>query len=175
MLLCDYIIIDLGGIMKEYHLIEPVYNKESQILILGSFPSVKSRAGNFFYHHPQNRFWKILANIYSQEQLETISQKKQFLLEHKIALWDVIASCQITGSSDSSIKDVTVNDLKKIINESRIIHIYTNGNLADKLYHKYFDDKINLPVTKLPSSSPANAGYSLEKLIGYWKIIKNIE
>lgn len=159
--------------MKEYHLIEPVYNQESQILILGSFPSVKSRAGNFFYHHPQNRFWKILADLYDRGSLETISQKKQFLLEHQIALWDVIASCQITGSSDSSIKDITVNDLEKIIKESRITHIYTNGNLADKLYRRYFADKIALPVTKLPSSSPANASYSLEHLISCWNVIKN--
>lgn len=90
--------------MREYHLIEPVYNQDSRILILGSFPSVKSRAGNFFYHHPQNRFWKILSNLYNYQSLETIIEKKQFLLEHKIAVWDVIASCEITGSSDSSIK-----------------------------------------------------------------------
>ena len=161
--------------MREYHLIEPVYNQESQILILGSFPSVKSREGNFFYHHPQNRFWKILANIYDHEPLETISQKKQFLLENHLALWDVIASCEINGSSDSSIKNVTVNDLEKIINQSTITHIYTNGNLADKLYHRYFDAIIDLPVIKLPSSSPANASYSLEKLIDHWQIIRNVE
>ena len=113
--------------MREYHLIEPVYNQDSRILILGSFPSVKSRAGNFFYHHPQNRFWKILSNLYNYQSLETIIEKKQFLLEHKIAVWDVIASCEITGSSDSSIKNITINDLEKIINESKITHIYTNG------------------------------------------------
>lgn len=98
--------------MREYHLIEPVYNQDSRILILGSFPSVKSRAGNFFYHHPQNRFWKILSNLYNYQSLETIIEKKQFLLEHKIAVWDVIASCEITGSSDSSIKNITINDFK---------------------------------------------------------------
>ncbi|MEY8676856.1 DNA-deoxyinosine glycosylase [Thomasclavelia cocleata] len=158
--------------MREYHLIEPVYNQDSRILILGSFPSVKSRAGNFFYHHPQNRFWKILSNLYNYQPLETIIEKKQFLLEHKIAVWDVIASCEITGSSDSSIKNITINDLEKIINESKITHIYTNGNLAYKLYHQYFDNKISLPVTKLPSSSPANATYSLDKLINCWNVIK---
>lgn len=158
--------------MREYHLIEPVYNQDSRILILGSFPSVKSRAGNFFYHHPQNRFWKILSNLYNYQSLETIIEKKQFLLEHKIAVWDVIASCEITGSSDSSIKNITINDLEKIINESKITHIYTNGNLADKLYHQYFDNKISLPVTKLPSSSSANATYSLDKLINCWNVIK---
>ena len=138
--------------MREYHLIQPVYNQDSRILILGSFPSVKSRAGNFFYHHPQNRFWKILSNLYNYQPLETIIEKKQFLLEHKIAVWDVIASCEITGSSDSSIKNITINDLEKIINESKITH--------------------SLPVTKLPSSSPANATYSLDKLINCWNVIK---
>ena len=159
--------------MREYHLIEPVYNKSSKILILGSFPSVKSREANFFYHHPQNRFWKILANIYNTELPETIIEKKEFLINQHIAVWDVIASCNIKGSSDSSISDVKVNDLIRIINGSAIKHIYTNGNLANKLYHQYFDDKIALPVTKLPSSSPANASYSLERLIECWKVIKD--
>ena len=152
--------------MREYHLIEPVYNKSSKILILGSFPSVKSREANFFYHHPQNRFWKILANIYNTELPETIIEKKEFLINQHIAVWDVIASCEIKGSSDSSITNVEVNDLKKIIDQSQITHIYTNGNLADRLY--------DLPVTKLPSSSPANASYSLTKLISFWKEIKSL-
>lgn len=160
--------------MREYHLIEPVYNKSSKILILGSFPSVKSREANFFYHHPQNRFWKILANIYNTELPETIIEKKEFLINQHIAVWDVIASCEIKGSSDSSITNVEVNDLKKIIDQSQITHIYTNGNLADRLYHCYFDEIIDLPVTKLPSSSPANASYSLTKLISFWKEIKSL-
>lgn len=160
--------------MREYHLIEPVYNKSSKILILGSFPSVKSREANFFYHHPQNRFWKILANIYNTELPETIIEKKEFLINQHIAVWDVIASCEIKGSSDSSITNVEVNDLKKIIDQSQITHIYTNGNLADRLYRRYFDEIIDLPVTKLPSSSPANASYSLTKLISFWKEIKSL-
>ena len=159
--------------MQEYHLIEPVYNQESHILILGSFPSVKSREANFYYYHPQNRFWKILEHLYCQPHLETINEKKEFLLNNKIALWDVIASCDIIGSSDSSIKNVLVNDLEKIINESKIEYIYTNGNLANKLYHQYFAHKISIPVIKLPSSSPANASYSLEKLISCWKVINS--
>ena len=106
--------------MREYHLIEPVYNKSSKILILGSFPSVKSREANFFYHHPQNRFWKILANIYNTELPETIIEKKEFLINQHIAVWDVIASCEIKGSSDSSITNVEVNDLKKIKVKLRI-------------------------------------------------------
>lgn len=158
--------------MKEYHLIEPIYDQNSKILILGSFPSVKSRQANFFYHHPQNRFWKVLAKVFGDDLPMTVEQKKIFLNKHQIALWDVIASCEIKGSSDSSITNVEVNDLKRIIELSNIEHIYTNGNLADKLYHQYFDNIIDIPVTKLPSSSPANAAYSLDKLIENWKIIR---
>lgn len=157
--------------MKEYHLIEPIYDKDSKILILGSFPSVKSREANFFYHHPQNRFWRVLAAVYQDTVPEEIADKKAFLKRHQIALWDVIASCNIKGSSDSSISDVEVNDLNMIIANSSVKHIYTNGNLADKLYHRYFDAIIDLPVTKLPSTSPANAAYSLDKLLSYWRII----
>lgn len=157
--------------MKEYHLIEPIYDKDSKILILGSFPSVKSREANFFYHHPQNRFWRILAAVYQDDLPQEIADKKAFLKRHQIALWDVIASCNIKGSSDSSISDVEVNDLNMIINNSSVKHIYTNGNLADKLYHRYFDKVIDLPVTKLPSTSPANAAYSLDKLLLYWRVI----
>lgn len=157
--------------MKEYHLIEPIYDKDSKILILGSFPSVKSREANFFYHHPQNRFWRVLAAVYQDTVPEEIADKKAFLKRHQIALWDVIASCNIEGSSDSSISDVEVNDLNMIIANSSVKHIYTNGNLADKLYHRYFDTIIDLPVTKLPSTSPANAAYSLDKLLIYWSVI----
>lgn len=157
--------------MKEYHLIEPIYDKDSKILILGSFPSVKSREANFFYHHPQNRFWRVLAAVYQDTVPEEIADKKAFLKRHQIALWDVIASCNIKGSSDSSISDVEINDLNMIIANSSVKHIYTNGNLADKLYHRYFDTIIDLPVTKLPSTSPANAAYSLDKLLIYWRVI----
>ena len=152
-------------------LIEPIYDKDSKILILGSFPSVKSREANFFYHHPQNRFWRVLAAVYQDTVPEEIADKKAFLKRHQIALWDVIASCNINGSSDSSISDVEVNDLNMIIANSSVKHIYTNGNLADKLYHRYFDAIIDLPVTKLPSTSPANAAYSLDKLLIYWRVI----
>lgn len=153
------------------HLIDPVYDERSDILILGSFPSVKSREAMFFYHHPQNRFWKILGAVYGEDTPQSIQEKKAFLLRHGIALWDVIASCDIAGSSDSSIRNVEVNDLQRIIRTGKIVHIYTNGNLADRLYHKYFDGKLDIPVTKLPSSSPANASYSLERLVECWKVI----
>lgn len=154
------------------HTIQPVYNETSRILIVGSFPSVKSREASFFYHHPQNRFWKILATIYDGEELQTINDKKAFLYYHHIAIWDVIQECTITGSSDSSIKDVVVNDFDKIIKESKIEKIYTNGNTAHRLYTKYIYPKTKIKDIVLPSSSPANAQYSLERLIDAWSIIK---
>lgn len=158
--------------MKQYHNIQPVYNKESRILILGSFPSVKSREGQFFYHHPQNRFWKIFEHLFDVK-FQDIEDKKEFLFKHHIAVWDVIASCDIVGSSDSSIENVVVNDIASLIQETSIDVIYTNGKKAHNLYQKYI-----FPITQkedicLPSTSPANASYSLEKLIESWKILLN--
>lgn len=152
------------------HNIKPLYDKESSILILGSFPSVKSREAQFYYHHKQNRFWKILSSVYEDNLPESIQDKQEFLKRHHIALWDVIASCDIVGSSDSSITNIVINDIDKIIEKSNIKHIYLNGNKAYDLYVKYCSNE--LPYTKLPSSSPANASYSLDKLISNWKIIK---
>ena len=160
--------------MREYHNIEPVVGSGSKILILGSFPSVKSREAVFFYHHPQNRFWRILSLLYQEPLPETIEQKKSFLKKNGIALWDVIESCEISGSSDGSIRNVKVNDLEGLLRGTKICHIYTNGSLADRYYHKYFDGKIALPATRLPSSSPANAAYSLERLVDAWRIITEV-
>lgn len=154
------------------HEIKPVFNKDSKILILGSFPSVKSREGQFFYHHPQNRFWKILSALYNETMPISIEDKKTFLLTHHIALWDVIHSCTITGSSDSSIKDVVINDITPILKETNIRKIYTNGNTADTLYKKYMYPNVQIKAIKLPSSSPANARFTLDMLIEDWKIIK---
>lgn len=158
----------------EYHNIQPIYDHNSKILILGSFPSVKSRQAQFFYHHPQNRFWKTLSAIFQEDTPNTIEDKKQFLLKHGIAVWDVIESCEIIGSSDSSIQNVKVNDISKILSQTSIKQIYTNGQKSHQLYQKYC-----LPMTKqedicLPSSSPANAQYSLDKLIQEWSIILDI-
>ena len=123
--------------MFAIHNIPPIYNQDSQILILGSFPSVKSREAQFFYHHPQNRFWKVLATLYHHEPLLTIEEKKNFLLENHIALWDVIQSCDIHGSSDSSIQNVIVNDIAGLLKDTHMTHIYTNGKKAHQLYMKY--------------------------------------
>lgn len=125
----------------------------------------------FFYGHPQNRYWKVLAAVFKQEIPETISDKKAFLLRNHIAAWDVIASCDITGSSDSSIKNVTANDIEPILKISDISRIYVNGKTAEKMYKKYTEPLINRPCICLPSTSPANAAWSLERLIEAWKVI----
>lgn len=151
----------------EYHTIKPFYNKDSKVLILGSFPSVKSREEGFYYAHPKNRFWPVLASIFKEE----IVDKKEFLKKHNIALFDVCASCEIKGSSDASIKEVKPNDLSQILKESKIKIIFLNGKTASNLYKKYMKN-IELPTITLPSTSPANATVNLEKLINKYKIIK---
>ena len=158
--------------MHQYHNIQPIYQQSSQILILGSFPSVKSREAQFFYHHPQNRFWKILAALYQSPPLITIEEKKRFLIEHHIALWDVIASCDIKGSNDSSIGNVVINDISSILQQTSIQTIYTNGQKAHQLYQKHCLALTHIQDICLPSTSPANASYSFEKLLTYWEVIK---
>jgi len=151
------------------HTFEPIYNEQSKILILGSFPSVKSRENQFYYGHPQNRFWKVLAYLLDENVPQTVEEKKKMLLENGIAIWDVIESCTIQGSSDTSIRDVVVNDFSKILKESSIEKIYVNGAKAYELYHKYAEKKTEIKAMKLPSTSPANAAWSLEKLCKAWK------
>jgi len=162
--------------MGEYqhltHTFEPVFDKDSRILILGSFPSVKSRENNFYYGHPQNRFWKVLSRVYKEDVPQTTDEKKIFLLSHRIAVWDVIESCTIIGSSDTSIKDVVVNDFTKVLENTAIETIYVNGGKAYELYHKYAEEKTGIKAIKLPSTSPANATWSLDKLCDAWKVIK---
>ena len=152
----------------EYHTIKPFYKKDSQVLILGSFPSRKSREEGFYNSHPMNRFWNILSILYQEE----IKDKKTFLTKHKIALYDVCASCVIKGSKDASIKEVIPNDLTDILNNSSIKTIILNGKTAYRLYQKYMKD-IKLPCISLSSTSPANASFSLEKLVDEYKIILN--
>ncbi|MBQ6697498.1 MAG: DNA-deoxyinosine glycosylase [Oscillospiraceae bacterium] len=156
------------------HPFPPLYNKDSKILILGSFPSVKSREQMFFYGHPQNRFWKVVSSVFERDEPETIEEKKQLLYENGVALWDVIASCEIAGSSDSSIKNVKVNDISKILEESDIRQIFVNGKTAEKYFKKYTQAQINKEAVCLPSTSPANAVWSLEKLVEAWQVIKSI-
>lgn len=156
------------------HTFNPIYNNDSKILILGSFPSVKSREIDFYYGHPQNRYWKVLASVLGVEVPQTPEEKTRMLLDNNIAIWDVIHSCSIVGSSDSSIKDVVVNDFSKIIENSNVKAIYVNGGKAYDLYHKYAEKSTGIKAIKLPSTSPANAAWSLDRLIQSWKQIKDV-
>lgn len=153
------------------HEFSPVYDVNSRVLILGSFPSVKSRESSFFYGHPQNRFWKVLAAVMSDKLPLTIEEKKAFLLRHGIALWDVIAECEIVGSKDTSIRNVVPVDLSVILDYAPIQEIYVNGNKAYELYQKYLLPATGRKCIKLPSTSPANAAFSLERLVECWIIV----
>ena len=155
------------------HPIPPLYDKQSRILILGSFPSVKSREAMFFYGHKQNRFWKVLSSVLDCPLPVTVEEKKEMLLSHGIALWDVIASCEIYGSSDSSIRNVVPNDLSVILEQADIKQIYANGTKSFELYQKYVKEDAKRDMIKLPSTSPANASWTLDKLVGEWSQIKS--
>ena len=159
-----------NSFQQVYHEFEPIYNEKSKVLILGTFPSVKSREGQFYYHHPQNRFWKVMAALTKERLPQTISDKKELLLNHHIAIWDVVQSCQIKGSSDSSIRNVIPNDISRILRDAPIRQIYTNGGTAFKLYEKYCLPLTRQKAIRLPSTSPANAAYSLERLILEWSV-----
>jgi len=157
--------------MPILHPIDPIYNEDCRILILGSFPSVKSRENAFFYSHPQNRFWKVLCAVLQEPLAETTEEKKELLLRHHIALWDVIASCDITGSADSTIQNVIPNDLSPIIKASPDIKIFTNGTVAHRYYRRYMENPMGRQAIALPSTSPANAASTLSKLIAAWQVI----
>ena len=154
--------------MTQYHNIPPVYDKNSKILILGSFPSVKSREAQFFYGHPQNRFWKVLSAVLGCECPVTTEEKKAMLLSHNIAVWDVIGSCEITGSSDASIRAVVPNDKAGRVAKTSITHIFTNGATSSNMYKRYCCKRVGIEAVRLPSTSPANASYSLERLTAEW-------
>lgn len=153
------------------HPIPPLFDSESETLILGSFPSVKSRETAFFYGHSQNRFWSVIAEIFGSEKPLTVDAKKELILSNKLALWDVIAECEIQGSADSTITDVTANDLSVILQNSNVKRIFVNGKTAEKYYKKYTYPKTGIKAICLPSTSPANAAWSIEKLVEEWKII----
>jgi len=156
------------------HPIDPVYDRNSRVLILGSFPSVRSRQVQFFYGHPQNRFWRVLAVVYDCEVPATVEEKRAFLLCHGIALWDVIASCEVTGSSDASIRNVVVNDVTHILRHAQIRTIFVNGKTAEKYYNRYLKPVLQQNAVCLPSTSPANAAWSLERLIEAWRPVRQI-
>lgn len=153
------------------HPFPPLFCGESDTLILGSFPSVKSREAMFFYGHPQNRFWKLAAMLFGEPVPETIEEKTALILNNRLALWDSIRSCTITGSSDSSVRDVVPNDLSLIFENSRVNRVFCNGALSHKMYMKYIFPETNVKAVKLPSTSPANAAFSIDRLYEHWKII----
>lgn len=159
------------------HPFPPLYDENSKILILGSFPSVKSREMDFFYGHPQNRFWKLLSRLLEAPFPETVPDRRAFLLEYGIALWDVIASCEIRGSSDASIRNAVPNDLRQILDHAQIRQVYVNGQTAGKLYQKYQEKPLReaygdcAKAVVLPSTSPANAAWTMDRLMEAWRVI----
>ena len=153
------------------HPIPPFCAEGARVLILGSFPSVRSRESGFFYGHPQNRFWRVLASLFGERVPATIADKKHLLAAHGIALWDVIASCRITGSADSSIRDVVPNDIATLIQAHDIRAVFTNGRTAQALYDKHILPSLGIPAVCLPSTSPANAAWSAERLAAAWRAV----
>ena len=164
------------------HPIPPVWNSESRILILGTMPSPKSREVGFYYMHPQNRFWSVITEVFEEQLVcansNPITERHNFLLRHNIAMWDVLASCQIEGAADSSIKNAVPNDFTQIFENSNIHHVFCTGKTAFTLWKKYcaalYEERFNLTVHCLPSTSPANAQWSKERLIEEYKIIAKI-
>ena len=153
------------------HAFSPVFDSESRILVLGTMPSPKSRELGFYYSHPRNRFWPVLAEIFGEEVTKTPEEKENFCLRHKIALWDVLRECDIEGASDSSIKNAVPNDISIILNSADIKAIFTTGTTAAKLYKKFIEPETKIPAIALPSTSPANAKIKFEELVGEYKRI----
>ena len=151
------------------HPIPPTFDENSEILILGSFPSSSSREMGYYYGHPRNRFWKVMAALYGEAVPAGVDERRSFLLRNRVAAWDVISSCTIMGSSDSSIRDVTANDLRPILSGSSVQKIYVNGKTAEKMYRRYIEPSLGISAVCLPSTSPANAAYTLDRLIEEWK------
>ena len=153
------------------HPFPPLYDADSRILILGSFPSVKSREAMFFYGHPQNRFWRVVSTVLGCECPRTVEVKQQMLHTHHIALWDTIASCEISGSSDSSIREAVPTDLMPILQNAPIRQIFCNGTASYQLYCRHQQMRTGRTAVKLPSTSPANAAWSVERLTQAWMVI----
>ena len=172
---------------KIIHQIPPVWNSESQILILGTMPSPKSREAGFFYMHPQNRFWSVMTEVFgesfkypnnSPDHTATIAERRDFLLRHNLAMWDVLASCEITGAADSSIKNAVPNDFTEILENSQIHQIICTGKTAYNLWQKNcaakYEPRYNLIAHCLPSTSPANAQWSKERLVEEYFMLRNL-
>lgn len=154
-----------------FHTIPPLYDSHSRVLLLGSIPSPKSREAGFYYAHPQNRFWRVLAAVLGEEVPQTIEAKRAMCLKHHVALWDTIARCDIAGASDTSIRNAVPNDIGKLVRESEITRIFATGGKSADLYRKLIEPQLHIPITQLPSTSPANAAWSLERLIEAYRVI----
>lgn len=155
------------------HLFEPVFNEESRILILGTMPSPKSRELGFYYGHPRNRFWPVMADVMGEVYPATIEEKIAFCHRNRIAVWDVLKSCEISGADDNSIKNPVANDMNEILAHAPVQAIFATGTKASTLYQKYCFPHTGTPVIRLPSTSPANCGTSYEKLREAYSIIRN--
>ena len=151
------------------HTFGPLYNENSGILILGSIPSPASRAVGFYYGHPRNRFWQMLADLYGMPLPESIEEKKALVLLHGLALWDVIEECDIIGASDSSVKNAVPTDIPSLLGKTQVRTILCNGALSKKIYDQYQLPRTGIPAQKMPSTSPANAAWSLERLKEEWR------
>lgn len=156
---------------RVYHTLKPVFTAESRVLILGTMPSPKSRETGFYYGHPQNRMWKVLAGVFGDAAPSSNGEKIDFLKKHYIAMWDVLAECDINGAQDSSIKNPEPNDINIILKNSRVKNIFAAGKTAGELYKKYCLDRTGIQAVTLPSTSPANCAYSLDRLIESYSII----
>ena len=154
------------------HEFAPVWNRDSRVLVLGTFPSVKSREQGFYYGHPRNRFWKVTGAFLKCRVPETVEEKKKMLLEGHIAVWDVIESCEIEGSSDSSIRNVKANDIGGLLEKSAVKAVFANGDKAYQLYCRYCREQAGMDIVKLPSTSPANAAWQLEALTRAWRVME---
>ena len=154
-----------------FHTIPPLYDSHSRVLLLGSIPSPKSREIGFFYGHPQNRFWRVLAAVLGEPVPQSIEEKRAMCLKHHVALWDTIARCNIAGASDLSIRNAEPNDIGKLVRESEITRIFATGGKSAELYRKLIEPQLHIPITQLPSTSPANAAWSLDRLIEAYRVI----
>ena len=161
--------------MSQTHTFKPIFDRNSKILILGSFPSVVSRKFGFYYANPQNRFWRLLAGILNAPLPESIDEKIKFLLTHRIAIYDAAISCEIKGSSDAKMTAVSPANLEPIFKVAKITQVYANGGKAHEICEKYLKTQIlnatGKPPVKLPSTSPANANFSFERLVQEWTIV----
>ncbi|MBO6301434.1 MAG: DNA-deoxyinosine glycosylase [Ruminiclostridium sp.] len=153
------------------HSFEPVFDENSRVLILGSLPSVKSRENGFYYGHPQNRFWRVTAAVFGESVPLTVEEKRAMLLRNGAAIWDVVSECDIMGSSDASIRNVIPTDIAALLKKTAVRAVFTNGGTADRIYRRYQLPLTGVEAVKLPSTSPANAAWQLDRLTEAWRVI----